>query len=65
MDVLLSKIPGDGLVPLEEMWRDGFIAPVGGQAGDALVVAIERVKTVAEFVTRAVRAKECWAATGL
>ncbi len=118
VEVLLAKIPGDGFASLEELWRDGFIAPIGkpaastgappgaanittavsaafnlddakrhaagkiesllGPEGDALAVAIERVKTFAEFVARAertrdiigqmrgaARAKEFWSATGL
>jgi hypothetical protein len=35
VEVLLSKIPGDGFASIEKLWRDGFISRVGGQAAAA------------------------------
>ena len=32
VELLLAKIPGDGVALLEELWRNEFIVPVGGAA---------------------------------
>ena len=31
-ELLLPRIPGDGVALLEELWRDGFIAPSSGES---------------------------------
>ncbi|MBL0124685.1 MAG: hypothetical protein IPP88_18865 [Betaproteobacteria bacterium] len=31
VEVLLSKIPGDGFASIEKLWRDGFIPRVEGR----------------------------------
>jgi len=39
VDTLLGKIPGDGLTLLEELLRDGHIAPVGGKGTEPASIA--------------------------
>ncbi|MBL8524647.1 MAG: hypothetical protein JNN20_13230 [Betaproteobacteria bacterium] len=35
-ELLLPKIPGDGVSLLEELWRDGFIAPSTGEPANVV-----------------------------
>ena len=39
VELLLAKIPGDGVALLEDLWRNDFIVPVGGAASKPSVAA--------------------------
>lgn len=59
VEILQTRIPGDGFLLLEELWRDGFIENVNGEAplsavpadtsraADALPFNLEAAKTAA------------------
>lgn len=46
VDTLLGKIPGDGIPLLEELLRDGFIAPAHGKAPESAVETPPAANTV-------------------